>query len=385
MRPLVFSLLCIANVCIPGAATGQIADYYRGTVANAQAPSQSSTLELSIFRRTDTSTVGWLKVGTPQRGTGVAGVVYQDHDSLYLVSTSKEGDTTVWASETRTGAIGGHFWVSGGPHEGASGRWRLTPRARISSSTLAAISLVMSLAVLSILYLGAVYLSDRWWAWREARPMAGVSDAQRREWSAIGGWLAWITFAQSMLLIYLLITSKEIWSTFEGGWMVGAAAPGMRVLLVIESAAHALQINGVAIGLLLIFRKSSIAPIYWAALLVTMALYALFDVIATATMMPSFAAAFGAKAASEFQLEAGKAERSNVRLIVSALAWSLYWLRSRRVRLVFAPRRSAAAESARSSVQAPSPALPVSTETSLGSPTEKGVTVERAVDATQGD
>ena len=66
----------------------QAADYYRGTVVNAASTNRPATLELIVFQRSDSQTVGWMKVGTPLRGSGVTSGVARDLDSLYLVSNT---------------------------------------------------------------------------------------------------------------------------------------------------------------------------------------------------------------------------------------------------------------------------------------------------------
>src|SRR2546421_10801090 len=131
--------ICLSIGLLAGTASslgGQLADYYRGTVVNGQLRNRPATLEFSILQRNDSQTVGWLQIGPPLGGTGLASAVPKDLDSLYLISVSQTGDTIVWASDTRTGRIGGRYWIRGGPYTGQGGTWRLEPRPRGPVATL---------------------------------------------------------------------------------------------------------------------------------------------------------------------------------------------------------------------------------------------------------
>src|SRR5689334_17188844 len=119
MRTLVASLICLGSVKAPVPA--QVVDYYRGTVVNSQSRDKPATLELSVFQRSDTTTTGWLKIGRPLEGTGLTAVLLNHPDSLYLVSYSEAGDTIVWGSATRSGTIGGSYWITGGRSSGQGG------------------------------------------------------------------------------------------------------------------------------------------------------------------------------------------------------------------------------------------------------------------------
>lgn len=336
------AVFCVANLLFSSPTSAQVADYYRGSVVNSSLRNQPATLEFSVFARSDTATTGWLRIGPPLGGTGLTAVALSDVDSLYLVTYSLDGDTIVWASATRFGTIGGDYWIAGGRYSGQGGTWRLEPQARPSLSTLALSALFIAVAALLAVSTVAVYSCDRWWRWREAVPLIGVSDAQMRDWSSVGGWLAWIVFGNSVLMLYLLVTLGEIRDGLGGTWMLGAALDGMRPVLLIESAGHMIQILGVGTGLILIFRRSPLAPPYWVGLLTVMSGYAMYDINATSALLPSFRSVFGAEAASEFTREASQAQGRNFRVILNAAIWSLYWIRSRRVRLVFSPSRQGA-------------------------------------------
>ena len=340
MRNRVLLGISLAAVTVAAPVRAQLADYYRGTVVNGQLRDRPATLEFSIFPRSDSQTSGWLGIGRPLGGSGLASVVARGLDSLYLVSVSQTGDTIVWASETRTGTIGGRYWIRGGPYVGQGGTWRLAPHRRLPVATLVLTALFMAVAALLVVYAVGVYSCERWWRWQEARPMEGITEVQLRAWRSIGGWLAWIVVTNSILVLYLLARGNEIGEWLGPSWMFGAALPEMRPVLLVEAAAHLFQILGVSLGLLLIIRRSPIAPPYWVALLLTMAGYAMYDLLAVANMLPSIGHTFGSEASSAFLRRTQTARDQNTRLIFFAAIWSLYWLRSRRVRLRFSPNRA---------------------------------------------
>jgi hypothetical protein len=111
MRNLISLGLGLSTVMVASPVRAQLAAYYRGTVVNAQLRDRPATLEFSIFEQSDSQTAGWLRIGPPLGGTGVAYAVLKDLDSLYLVSVSKAGDTIVWVelSEVVTGFVAVHI------------------------------------------------------------------------------------------------------------------------------------------------------------------------------------------------------------------------------------------------------------------------------------
>jgi hypothetical protein len=311
--------------------------YYRGTAVNSRLRESPATLELSIFQHNDSQTVGWLKIGPPLKGSGVASVLTTEADSLYLYSVSNTGDTIVWGSATRTGSIGGRYWIRGGKYAGQGGKWRLEPAPHLPVVTLVLIAAFIAMAVWLAMAGAAVLGCDRWWKWQQARVRVNVTTAQARQWSSIGGWLGWIVVSGSILVLYLLGTAPGVSHSLRTTWMLGSALPHMRPTLLLETAAHAFQILGLALGVVLILRRSAVAPLYWTLLLVIMAVYAVYDIAAVQVWLPEFRSLFGPDAAATFEREGRKAQAQNTRLVASATVWSWYWIRSRRVRLVFAP------------------------------------------------
>lgn len=325
--------LCASLVLFSSTVHAQVADSYRGTVVNASLRDRPATLELSIFSRSDTSIIGWLSIGPPLGGTGVTTVVLSDIDSLYLVTLSVAGDTIVWGSSTRSGAIGGDYWIKGGSSSGQGGTWRLEPRARVRPRTLLLSSFLIAGAGLLGAFTFAVLSCERWWRWREAAPLSGVTKTQISQWSSVGGWLGWIVVANCLVWIYLLATIPELASNFRDVWMLGAALPSWRPLLLIESAGHLFQLLGIAAGLILILRRSHITPPYWVGFLALTALYGLYDIVSAGNIAPTARSIFGAQTGSEFTSGIAEIQRLNLRLLVGAAIWILYWMRSRRVRL----------------------------------------------------
>jgi len=118
--------------------------------------------------------------------------------------------------------------------------------------------------------------------------------------------------------------------------MLGAAIDGMRPLLFFEAAAHFFQLLGIVLGLVLIWRHSRLTPIYWVSLLAVTAVYAAVDIVAGSGLGSAMTAMFGPDAAESVR-GMQEATTQNGRMMVNATIWSLYWIRSRRVFVVFGP------------------------------------------------
>ncbi|HEU4994121.1 MAG TPA: hypothetical protein VFT29_04850, partial [Gemmatimonadaceae bacterium] len=318
-----------------------LSDHYRGTLTNHQLPDQRVTLEFSIFHRSDSATAGWLQSGAPLNTKGITWVVdaATDEDSLYLVTQSPVGDTIVWASATRRGSIGGEYWFTDGRKVGRGGTWQLAPAPRLSAQTLTLVAAIVAGVLLLALFAGAAYGAERWWRWRARRPLV-VTDLQRTQWGGVGGWLIFVVLGQSLVAIKQLVGFHEVIETYGDGWMLGAAIGTWRPLLVMEGAFQVFQIIGIVGGIVLIFRKSWMAPAYWMLFLASLVMYGLTDIIGTASMQRRMAMVFDAEAMTDFNAKAAAAASLNVRLMIGALLWSLYWARARRVALTFAPPRA---------------------------------------------
>lgn len=340
IRVVLFATGLVATA--PTRVRGQIADYYRGTVVNDAHTGEPADLELFVFSRSDSTTAGFLKVGPPLGGSGVTGIVRRDMDSLYLVTMTPEGDTIVWASPQHAGTLEGRYWIRGARYAGQGGRWRLVPAPRMSQAAL----VLFSLGAGALLVLGIAAASaasyPRWWAWRLRR--AGPATAnERHTLNAVAGWLGWVTFTHSCLAIYALVTIGQIVSSFGGSWMFASAIDGMRSELVLEAIGHFFQTIGVIVGLVLLWRRSQLAPVFWVLLLVLAGGYAIYDLSASADVGRALTAVFGSDS-TQMLGSIRDADTQNQRMVWSAIIWSLYWIKSRRVLVVFGPPAPPAAE-----------------------------------------
>lgn len=338
MRSTLVGLLCALGTCLPPAVLAQSADLYRGTVVNSEVPDSPASLELSIFSRTDTATTAWLGIGAPLVGSGFAAIVPRGLDSLYLVSISSAQDTIIWASATRTGTIGGRYWIDGGPNDGQEGTWRLEPQPHLSVATLTMIALFIAIGGTLLVYVASTFAMDRWWKRRDASLLV-LPDEQRQKLDSIGGWLALFVVANALVAVYMLVTVSEVTETLSTTWMLSSAIPGMRPTLMIEAAAHLFQVLGLIVGLVLIVRKSPLAPPFWTVFLVLLAAAAIRDIVAGNTIMRSMNAIFGSDFAEPAVTEMRRAGDQNLNVVFRTAIWGLYFLRSKRVRVVFSPNR----------------------------------------------
>jgi hypothetical protein len=328
-------LVSLASFGRPIAAAGQTADYYRGTMVNAETPEAPAALELAIIQRSDSSTVGWLQIAPPLRGSGPAGVLLRDPDSLYLASLSMAGDTILWVSATRTGTLSGKYRVLGGENAGQRGSWRLEPRTRTPATKLLVGAVFGALAGFLFVVVVVVNARDHWWRWRGGSSSVR-GESELRKLSGVRGWVLVFVLCQAVLLIYEVVMATELQAIFGGTWMLGIALPHLRAMLFIQSATQLLQLIGVSTGLVLVFRKSPSAPAYWIVLFVLMSLSAIYDAAAAAWVVPILRKLFGPGNTSIAD-DIDHQMRLNVGLIAYAIAWAAYWIRSERVRVLFSP------------------------------------------------
>ena len=333
-------------------------DYYKGTIVSNQVPDRKITLELRVIGRDSTSTTAVVRAGAPLDFTSLAWIEAAE-DSLYIVVATST-DTIVLASNTRTGAIGGDYWVSSGRNPGVGGTWRLEPAPRLSVTTLVIITTVIAAGLIWGLFSVATRYAARWWSWRERQPFL-VTAPERKRFSRIGGWLLWLAIGQGVLALVLAARYAEIPDDFASTWMLAGAVQGLRVQLIIESSAHVFQFGAIIGGLVLLTRRSQLTPLYWILVLGTMATYGAYDIAATQLMLPHLAELLGPEATASFQGDASNALVQNGRLVFWALVWMSYWMKSRRVALVFGGDRFAAT---------PEPPGPVKTDYTLPLPAQ---------------
>jgi len=325
-----------ALACVPQTLRPQAADRYHGAVVNSSVPSSPASLDLAVFDRSDTLTVGWLTIGPPLAGTGIAVGFVRGRDSLLLVSMSQSGDTIFWTSPSRSGTIGGSYSIRSGISTGQSGSWQLRPVAAPSRLPLIgsaiASAIVLTLALLGIAHGGM----ERWWRWRDPRKLPLLPDQQRRSLTGVGGWLGWFVFGVILTLIYKLVTiESSVENLGTGAWLISAVVPGIRPTLFVESVFHFIQILGSVVGLALLFRSSRSAPLFWVLLLILFISYGIYDLGAGSTTLAFVSQQFGAKLGKQVGDAMSEASSLNARLVIFSIIWSLYFVRSRRVRLSF--------------------------------------------------
>jgi hypothetical protein len=103
-----------------------------------------------------------------------------------------------------------------------------------------------------------------------------------------------------------------------------------------ETAANVAQIVVPVIGIILTAKHHPFAPRLWLAYLVAMIAYGVTDVVWGSVGFHQAQALFGDSAPTRAMNEAmGPAAVINLRLALWALIWSLYWIRSKRVRATF--------------------------------------------------
>ena len=336
MQSLIAVLLFVASAVPAQVVLAQNADVYRGTVVNSGLRDRPATLELSIFQRNDTLTSGWLEIGKPLGGSGLATVVLRDLDSLYLVTVSPAQDTIVWASGTRTGTIGGDYWIKGGRYSGQSGTWRLEPQEHLSVAALTLIALFIAVAVLLTLFVMSTYACAPWWRWRTRKPLPALTSEQREKLSSVGGWLSLTVVSSGFVIVYLLFSIGEVNDSLGSTWLLAAAVPPMRSLLLFEAVAHLFQLLALATGIVLILRRSPVAPPFWVGFLALLVFYVLWDGAAAPALTHTLTERLGSDG-SEMRSQLQATERQNTQTLFRALIWTLYWIKSKRVRLTFSP------------------------------------------------
>ena len=336
MRSLLAVLLFFASALPAHVVRAQNADVYRGTVVNSGLRDHPATLELSIFQRSDTLTTGWLEIGKPLGGSGLGTVVLRDLDSLYLVTVSPTNDTIVWASGTRSGTLGGVYWIKGGRYAGQGGTWRLEPQPHLSVAALTLVALFIAVAVLLALYVMSTYACAPWWRWRTRTPLPALTSQQRQNLSSVGGWLALIVVSSGFVMVYLLFSIGEVGDSLGSTWRLATAVPAMRGMLLIESVAHLFQLMGLATGIVLILRRSPVAPPFWVGFLALLALYVLWDGAAAPALANTLTERLGTGGA-EMTRQVSATEAQNRQTLLRAAIWALYWIKSKRVRLTFSP------------------------------------------------
>jgi len=332
-------ILAVAASVLSGAPHmlhGQAADHYRGAVVNSSLPSSPASLELAVFDRSDTLTVGLLTVGAPLGGSGLAVGFLRGGDSLLLVSMSRSGDTILWTSPSRSGSIGGSYAVRGGQYAGQSGQWQMQPMPAPSRLPLIGAAIATSVAITLAMLGIARAAKERWWRWRASTPLRPLPAQQRSSLTGVGGWLAWFVLGVIATVLYKIATlAGAVDNLGTGAWMIAAVIPGIRPVLFVESVFHFLQIVASLVGLTLLFRSARAAPVYWVVLLITFTAYGVYDLASGSVAVTLISQQFGGAIGKEVGQAISEASALNARLVIFSIVWSIYWIRSRRVRLSF--------------------------------------------------
>ena len=315
----------------------QLSSHYRGAARDVSSPHAPAALELSVFGQNDTLATGWLAIGPPIARTGVT-FVLRGQDSVVLVTGSTLGDTIVWFSPGRAETLGGEYRVVAGQYAGQHGEWSLRPDPIAPTGVrILAVAGVALIIVIAIFLVGKRTAAAHWRG-RLASPPA-IPEKHERDWALVGGWLAWFVLGTAVAFIYQSIKIGEVASTIDDNmWMLGSAVSGFRSALFVESTFQLVQLLGIAVGFVLVFRRSPLAPTYWVAFLLALLIYGLYDIFAVPGFKSQLEAVLGTSLGAETEGEMETAAKMNSRLVVGAIIWSLYWMTSKRVFVRFAPR-----------------------------------------------
>jgi hypothetical protein len=333
----IIGILALFGVSPGSSAFGQIRTHYRGAARSASDPHSPGTLEWSVFAQTDSQSTGWLAIGPPLIGSGLT-AAFPGKDSTLLVTASAAGDTIVWISPNSGDALGGEYRIVAGQFAGQRGEWSLSPDPVMPASRRVQAALAVAAILLAAIYFLARVYWPLHWHRRLASP-ANFSDEQARDWNEIWGWLFFFVIGGVVTTIWLLATIGEVESTIGTDmWMLAAPVPGFRSTLFLEATAHVLQLGGTVVGLFLIYRRSPLAPVFWVVLLITALFYAVYDLMAASDFKSQLETALGTSLGAESEKEMSTAAGRNSRVVGNTILWSFYWLYSKRVRVVFAPR-----------------------------------------------
>jgi hypothetical protein len=348
-------VIALAVLAIPRLASGQAPLRYIGTATNAQLPASPVRIELSFFTRSDTISVGWMGIDAPLNGSGVV-YGFAHPDSTILVSISPKGDTIRWHSPASSGTLGGEYSVLGGASGGQSGTWTLTPQPNPPKTILLFAAVVLGVGgVLALLFLARKY-QQRWWVWRLSHgPIA--SESETKSLSGVGGWMLWHLLGVGLVGLYMLITVREVGEQVGSGvWMLNDVISYARPVLMLESAAHIFQLTAFLLGLYLVVRRRPETPLYFAFVLTSLAIYGVLDLVFSSGMADQVGAKLGKAFASDVDSEITKAATSNLRLALFGVIWAAYWIKSKRVAVMFGPAGARSSAPAEQDLNAPLPA-----------------------------
>jgi hypothetical protein len=129
-----------------------------------------------------------------------------------------------------------------------------------------------------------------------------------------------------------------------------------RPVLMLESAAHIFQLTAFLLGLYLVVRRRPETPLYFAFVLTSLAIYGVLDLVFSSGMADQVGAKLGKAFASDVDSEITKAATSNLRLALFGVIWAAYWIKSKRVAVMFGPAGARSSAPAEQDLNAPLPA-----------------------------
>lgn len=334
-------LLFPALIALIAACSGRRVTEYVGSAMNPATPEAEGSIRLTLYSRTDTSFSGVIELGAPMSGTGRAYAWTEGSELLIVTVGAAGGDSIKWFSPLTDAGLGGRFQVFGGPHTGQSGTWRahLVAGLPATEATLRMPKLILLPSPLALwpilaLILIAVALAR----WIRAAPRGSAVDgvpwrAPPGRLAGIGGWLLFFVVGRAISLLIWVPQFRTSWQNYGASVGLSTAVPGLQPLIVFETAVAFLGLPLTIIGLVLLFRRSPLAPRYWVAFLAFTAFGSLFDVGAMHFIRPGLLRLVGTTAHS--------AAKRNASLTLAleqagfSLLWALYWTRSLRVRATF--------------------------------------------------
>jgi hypothetical protein len=314
---------------------------YEGTVTDTALPDSQTSLSITALTWTDSSFAGVVENGA----SGGAGAAYGwfPNGVLTIVSVSPGGDTLLWKATSEGPAIGGTYTVTGGPSQGTQGIWtthlvggRAITRKSLTVADTADVGWMEVLAALGAV-LAVTWLSLRWLMKIPRTPSSPpLATSLAPQLYGIGGWMLWFLIGQGLTILFMLARLPELWSAdTQSSWSMGALLPGMRALLTIESAMHLGQIVLPIAGFVLTVKHHAWTARFWLVYLMYLAAYGIIDIAGAGLIQQRSERLMGNAQTGGEEGGVWVAMMANARLVIWALIWSLYWIRSIRVKQTF--------------------------------------------------
>jgi hypothetical protein len=319
-------------------ACSEPATEYHGSATTDAVSDSAASLRIVFWTRTDTSFSGYLVAGAPAEIHGSA-YGWHERSALKIATVSTGSDTIIWTSHKSDDEIGGRFEIVGGPRAGQEGTWRaqLAKGSAASPETLrtptfGSLALRVVAALLLTLVIGAA--ASRW-VWRDpVPPEPEVDSFATNPLIGVSGWLALFVIGQSIIVVTRALAMPEALASLGGAsWDLGTLAPALRPMLVIEAAFHVLQVVGPIGGVYLVAKHNRYAPRFWFAYLIVAIALVLLDL----AVMPLVSARLelALSYTPDWNREMNQALRENARGLIGMLVWTLYWIKSQRVKATF--------------------------------------------------